>query len=695
MKIIDLKTGEETKTAAAFHSEIPKNYPETNEKKLLNSMIDEVLESMAKFQRRGSNWRFEEILNLEVHFVEFVPLKGNSWIPLPEWIKRKKAVINMKNEDNECFKWCVTRALNPVERDSEIILQKLIKQSEELNWKGISFPMEVKKIDRFEKNNLFVSVNVFYFDKSVQPLRISEVDESFHHIDLLLIEEDGKKHYCLIKNMSRLLFSQVSKYEKSKVFCRRCLNHFPNNEKLEVHKEHCSRKECVKIIIPKIKIDKDGNVEIPKIIFKNWNRMEKLPFVVYADFEAFLENIDSCEPENRRSFTEKYQKHKPCGFSYKIVCSGDISKFLPKSLLKPVLYRAKNADEDVAQIFVDQLDKDIYDIYQIFEKSKKMIYTRKDKDKFLKSEECWICKKVFSKNDKNVRDHCHFTGKFRGAAHNDCNLKVKKPKFTPVFFHNLSGYDSHLFVKNLGKSEGDIDCIPNNEEKYTSFSKKIQVGIYLDKDKNEKPKMHEIRFSDSAKFMASSLDSLVKNLGKEKLYNVRREFGEKTPLISRKGVYPYDYMDSLLKFSEEKLLPKETFFNRLNETHISDEDYDHAQNVWEKFGLKNMGEYHDLYLKSDVLLLADVFEEFRSVCLENYQLDPAWYYTSPGLAWDAALKKTGIRLELLTDPDMLLMFEEGIRGGVSMITKRYGKANNPYMDEDFDKKFSNKISYLS
>ena len=133
----------------------------------------------------------------------------------------------------------------------------------------------------------------------------------------------------------------------------------------------------------------------------------------------------------------------------------------------------------------------------------------------------------------------------------------------------------------------------------------------------------------------------------------------------------------------------------MNETHISDEDYDHARNVWEKFGLRNIGEYHDLYLKSDVLLLADIFEEFRSVCLENYQLDPAWYYTSPGLAWDAALKKTGVRLELLTDPDMFLMFEEGIRGGVSMITKRYGKANNPYMGKDFDKNSPTKyLAYL-
>ena len=267
----------------------------------------------------------------------------------------------------------------------------------------------------------------------------------------------------------------------------------------------------------------------------------------------------------------------------------------------------------------------------------------------------------------------------------------------------MGGYDSHLFVKNLGKSEDDIDCIPNNEEKYISFSKNIKVGTYLDKNKNEKQIMHEIRFLDSTKFMAASLDSLVKNLGKEKLHHVRREFRGKTDLskarcealISRKGVYPYDYMDSLLKFSEVKIPPKEKFYNRLNDSYISDEDYNHARTVWEKFGLKNMGEYHNLYLKSDVLLLADVFEEFRSVCLENYQLDPAWYYTSPGLAWDAALKKTGVRLELLTDPDIILMFEEGIRGGVSMITKRYGKANNPYMGKDFDKNSPTKyLAYL-
>ena len=318
-------------------------------------MIEEVLENMAKFQRRGSNWRFEEILKLEPHLVDFVPLKGNSWIPLPEKIAKKKAVINMKNEDDKCFKWCVTRVLNPVDKNAE---------------------------------------------------RIS-----------------GKK-------------------------------------------------------------DKHTGLVIPQFkYFKNLNHFMKLPFIIYADFEAFLENMDSCEPNNRSSFTEKYQKHKPCGFCYKIVCLEEI--FLPESLLKPVLYRAKSEDEDVAQIFVDKLEKDIY-IYQFFKKPKKMIYTRANNDKFMKSKVCWLCEGGFSKNDEKVRDQCHFTGKFRGAAHSICNLKFKKPKFTPVFFHNLSGYDSHLFVKNLGKSEGNIDCISNNEEKYISFSKNIQVGTYLDKDKNEK-----------------------------------------------------------------------------------------------------------------------------------------------------------------------------------------------------------------
>ena len=160
--------------------------------------------------------------------------------------------------------------------------------------------------------------------------------------------------------------------------------------------------------------------------------------------------------------------------------------------------------------------------------------------------------------------------------------------------------------------------------------------------------------------------------------------GDQLELLKRKGVYPYDYVDRLDRLSETQLPPKEAFYSKLNDEHISDEDYEHAQKVWEAFDCKTLKDYHDLYLKSDVILLADVFETFRDLCMTNYELNPAWYYTAPGLAWDAALKMTKVGLELLTDIEMLDMVEEGIRGGVSSIMHRHGKANNKYMGKDFN-----------
>ena len=167
----------------------------------------------------------------------------------------------------------------------------------------------------------------------------------------------------------------------------------------------------------------------------------------------------------KKSFTKKYQRHKLSGFCYKIVC-------FDKNLFneKPVLHRAKNEEEEIGEKFVETLEEDIKRIHK-FDFSTKMIFTAEDQCAFEKATICWICQGEFVESQKKVRDHCHFTGKFRGAAHNKCNLQFKNPKFTPVIFHNLSGYDSHLFVKNLGKSEGNIKCIPNNEEKYISFSK--------------------------------------------------------------------------------------------------------------------------------------------------------------------------------------------------------------------------------
>ena len=162
-------------------------------------------------------------------------------------------------------------------------------------------------------------------------------------------------------------------------------------------------------------------------------------------------------------------------------------------------------------------------------------------------------------------------------------------------FHNLSGYDSHLFIKELGFSEGNIDCIPNNQERYISFTKRIQVDSYTNKKGETKPLYHKIRFIDSYKFMAASLDSLVNNLPKDAFNSVKREYkGKNLELLTRKGVYPYDYMDTPEKLKETKLPPKEVFYSKLNNEGISDEDYTHAQKVWETSEMKTLEDYHSL-----------------------------------------------------------------------------------------------------
>ena len=188
---------------------------------------------------------------------------------------------------------------------------------------------------------------------------------------------------------------------------------------------------------------------------------------------------------------------------------------------------------------------------------------------------------------------------------------------------------------------------------------------------------------------------VVSNLPHEAFQFTKQEFKkEQFKLMKQKGVYPYDFMDSFDRFIETKLPEQQDFYSILNNEHITDEQYKHAQNVWDTFNPKTMGEYHDLYLKSDILLLADVFENFRKTCLQYYKLDPCHYFTSPGLSWDAMFKTTNIKLELMPDIDMFQFIEKGLRGRISYIANRYGEANNKYM-KNYDKKQPSKyIMYL-
>ena len=241
-----------------------------------------------------------------------------------------------------------------------------------------------------------------------------------------------------------------------------------------------------------------------------------------------------------------------------------------------------------------------------------------------------------------------------------------------------------------------MGIIAKNVEDYISFSIKVEVDKYIDKNGDERSKEIELRFIDSFKFMSSSLDSLVNNLAKgdHKFWGFEEYSDKQRELLIRKEIYPYEYMNSWDRFNETKLPNKEAFYSNLNMSGVSDKEYEHTCKVWNEFKIRNMGKYHDLYLKTDTILLANVFESFRSVCMKNYGLDPAHFYTAPGLAWKACLKKTGNRLELLLDPDMLLMFECGIRGGITQSVHRWAAANSPYMEEYESNKPTNYLQYL-
>ena len=197
--------------------------------------------------------------------------------------------------------------------------------------------------------------------------------------------------------------------------------------------------------------------------------------------------------------------------------------------------------------------------------------------------------------------------------------------------------------------------------------------------------------------MSSSLDSLTKNQvgSRKRLFGFDYYSELQYDLFTRKGVYPYESVNSWDRFSETHLPPIDAFYSNLNMSLISEEDYQHAQKVWEEFGIHDLGDYHDLYLRTDVVLLANMYEAFRDTCLRHYSLDPAHFYTSRGLAWKACLKHTGIKLELLTDPDILLTFEWGIRGGITEAVRKYASASNKYMGDRFDPKSeSSHLQYL-
>ena len=663
---------------AYFNSPTELIINKTDIKTLLISSQQIILNRISQWVSEGSGWIINSIINHYINIAKYNPLNGSSYIDLPPELKNNKSIINMINQDNECFRWCHIRHLNPHENNPQRIKKTDKEYIKELDYSNIIFPVSVKQINQIEKQNN-IRINLFgYEEKQKFPIQISK-EKYQNNMNLLLLNNDKKNHYVLIKDFNKFMYNQTQ-HQHKKLFCMYCLQYFSSNDILNEHTNNCliiNGKQAIKM--PEIGY---------QVNFKNYYKQMPVPFVIYADFEAITEQIHTCKPDINNSYTTAYQHHTDCSFGYKVVCYYD-NKYTKEFQF----YRGENATFN----FLEKMLEEVNHCQTIIKKhfNKPLVMTPENDLDFENSKKCYICNKHYSKKDIRVRDHCHITGEYRGSAHKDCNFKLRlspsKVKI-PVLFHNLRGYDSHFIMQQIGKiakkysyknKRGeechlDINCIPNNMEKYMAF----MLG-------------KQLVFLDSMQFMGSSLSNLTNNLPESSFNFIKQEFpNELFNLMRQKGVYPYDYMNSFKMFNEIALPKKEDFYSLLNDEHITDEQYAHAQNVWKKFNLKTMGDYHDLYLKTDVLLLADVFENFRKTCLHYYHLDPCHYFTAPGLSWDAMLKQTDIKLDLIHDIDMNLFFEKSMRGGTSYIAERYSKANNNYMKNYNDQLPSKYIMYL-
>ena len=412
----------------------------------LNMSRQEILNVIDKWVSESSGWVIDRIDSHYLNVTPYKPLNGSSYIELPTELRNpKKGLINIKNKDDECFRWCHIRHLNPQTENSERIKKEDKKMINELNYDGINFPLSQKHYNKVAKQNS-IRINVFGYENG-QPFPIHISKETFEdQMNLLLITKDGNKHYVLIKDFNAFMYNQ-SKHKERKHFCMYCLQCFSSERVLANHVNNC------------LTINDAQAINTPKqgenmLKFNKFHKQLPVPFVIYADFEAITKKVQGCEQseemkkdKDTRSYTEAYQTHEDCGYGYKVVCCYD-NKYSKQTRI----YRGENA----VYKFMEKMLEEVEYCKAVIKKrfNKPLVMTEIDEQHFKTMDGCHICGEKYTDKDVRVRDHCHITGKFRGSAHQECNLKLRiKPENLkiPVIFHSLRGYDSHFIMQQIGE----------------------------------------------------------------------------------------------------------------------------------------------------------------------------------------------------------------------------------------------------
>ena len=567
---------------------------------------------------------------------DYQALAGSSHMELPPTLKAKRAVVNVRNEDNKCFLWAVLSALHPQEKNAERVA-KYQPYEGEVN--KVHFPVSVDDIPAFEKKNPGLAVAAYEWtaENQIRPWRVPPAEEGRRLVQLLFLvdEATGNSHWMWIKNWNRLCSSK----DRQCRCCPRCLCRFDSHKNMEEH-----QRRCASLAAGRCELAKPGST----IEFKACPQQARHPIIIYADFECVQDPTHAavsfqlliCAPGTGLH----NMKITRVGANASVVFFEELHK-LEKRIMKHVLY----AD-------------------------KPMRMTPADVVQFGAATCCMYCGDPFAVADK-VRDHDHVTGKFRGAACRHCNLQVQLRKVVPVFLHNGKGYDFHLLLAALPSidrtyrrmdgtvKERSLDGIAENSEKFKTFT----YGMF--------------RFSDSCAHLPSSLGKLLTNLpdGEKTQVRALASTEEQFQLINGKLPFPYEWFDDPTKLDGPIPRDRETYYSSLTLSWPSEAEMARLERLIVRFDLRTFRDLHDLYLSVDVAALADCFESYRALSLRTYGLDPALYLGTPGFGWAAMLKKSKVKFESIHDIDMYLFLEKAKRGGISVAALRHAKANNPEM----------------
>lgn len=620
-------------------------------------------EKIANYSALASNYSIDRILLISFIVIRTNPLSsttGRSYLETPTDLASKKAIINVKNYDNLCFLYSILVIMLKDRTDikHKERVSQYTKYLTELKYDQNDMPMKISNVAKFERQNPQLAINVLKWNNFVtrrgeeeEEDEVCENDKidilyrsskmSAEHIcNLLVIENSTSYHYTAIINLQRLLNTGNT---IKRIWCERCLRSFHING--QTYAQHIPLCEShLKNPCP-YQMPERGET----VTFTDWHKTIPVSHLIYADFESIL--LDRQDHQNT------IQTHMPIAAGM-LLTSGLCCDIMEHAVM-PTTYESFYGDNCIFE-FLQCIERKAIDFHEWHKTLPIPSIIPHDIPKIGK---CYMCKKS---DIAVVRDHCHYTGTYLGPACNTCNLARRIRPFLPVLFHNLRRYDLHHVLKHAISRlpHWSLSVIPQSTETFLSLTAYIgSQGII-------------VRFLDSLQFLSMSLDSVVLSIPSDELTLSKTAFSND---LCTKGVFPYSYVSShnILELKRDQLPPIEVFHDKLQDrVSITPEQYAEACEKWNTYGCETLKDYMMVYLKRDVYLLADVFQHLRRKTLTIDGLEPAHFYSIPGLSWASALKMTNNQVDLLYDSCMYEFFESGLRGGMTFINKHMCKQEN-------------------